>query len=112
MPRAIRRLISPSEVRDFLTMDRSLCGWRYHADNRVLEEEEVENDDAGVDQIRNDSIVVSFRFPSYHTGNFGACSFIISTPCTTEGGFLGQRGSQLHQETFRVRTSVVGAVID
>ena len=54
MPRAIQRLISPSEAKDFLTMDRSSCGWRcdHDADERV-EEEEVEN--VMINQIRNDS---------------------------------------------------------
>jgi hypothetical protein len=51
MPRAIQRLLSPSEVRDFLTMDQSSCGWRRHAHNTVGEEE-VDNDDDNDNKIR------------------------------------------------------------
>ncbi len=55
MPRAIQRLSSPSEVRDFQTMDRSSCGrGRPHADDRGVEEEEVVVNDNDHNQIGND----------------------------------------------------------
>ena len=53
MPRAIQRLISPSEVRDFLTMDRSSCGESRRTDDRVEEEEVVDVNDGN--QIGNDN---------------------------------------------------------
>jgi hypothetical protein len=54
MLRAIQRLISPSEVRDFLTIDR---GGRRHAEDRVEVEEVVVDDNDDHNQFGNDRII-------------------------------------------------------